>query len=330
MVSKKYLQINLLIALFFLLLPGICHALDTSRPGPEDKPTDVKIRVFVLDIDEINDAGQSFTANIFVQIEWKDPRLAQPGKTVKYSLNEIWNPNIQVVNKQKTFKSLPDVAVVDSEGNVMYRQRVFGNFSQPLNLRKFPFDQQTLKFEFLSVGNTPDEVNLIKNSSGIKEEFTWPNWHILNWDFIDFNFQYLPDVPAREGLIFSLTAKRYVQFYIFKFIIPLLLIVCMSWIVFWIDPTDYAAQISVAITSMLTLIAYQYLVGSSLPRVPYLTQLDKLMFLSTAMVFVTLIEVVITSVLTKKNKVELARKFDYHCRYIFPAIFIFIIILPFI
>ena len=104
----------------------------------------------------------------------------------------------------------------------------------------------------------------------------------------------------------------------------------MSWIVFWIDPTDYASQISVAITSMLTLIAYQYLVGSSLPRVPYLTRLDELMFLSTAMVFVTLVEVVITSVLTKRDKVDLARKFDYHCRYLFPAFFLFIIILPFI
>ncbi len=328
--KTKYLQINLLFALFFLLLPGICNAIDISRPGPEDKPTDVKIRIFVLNINEINDAGQSFTANIFMQIEWNDPRLSQTGKTVKYNLDEIWNPNMQIINKQKTFNSFPEVAVVDSKGNVMYRQRIFGSFSQPLNLHKFPMDRQTLKFEIVSVGNTPDKVNLIKNSSGIKEEFTLPNWHILNWDFINFSFQFLPDVPATEGLIFSITAKRYVYFYFFKFIIPLLLIVFMSWIVFWIDPSDYTAQISVAITSMLTLIAYQYLVGSSLPRVPYLTQLDRLMFLSTAMVFVTLVEVVITSVLTKKNKVELARKIDYHCRYIFPAILIFITILPFI
>ena len=175
---------------------------------------------------------------------------------------------------------------MDQDGNVIYRQRIFGKFSQPLDLRKFPMDQQTLNFEIISVGNTPSEVNLIQNSSGINEKFSLPNWQIINWEFCRTTiFSFLPDVPAKEGVIFSITAERYVHFYIFKFIIPLLLIVFMSWIVFWIDPTDYASQISVAITSMLTLIAYQYLVGSSLPRVPYLTRLDELMFFSTAMVF---------------------------------------------
>ena len=323
----KYL---LVFSFAFLILPDISGAVDTSRPGPEDKPTDVNIRVFVLDIDEIIDAEQSFAANLFLQAEWKDPRLGQPGSTLKYDLDEIWNPNLQIVNRQKTFKSLPDIVEVDEVGNVIYRQRIFGKFSQPLDLRKFPMDTQILNFEIISVGNTPEMVNLIKNNSGINDKFSLPNWHIVNWELVNHNFKFLPDVPAKEGLIFSITAKRYVHYYIFKFIIPLLLIVFMSWIVFWIDPTDYASQISVAITSMLTLIAYQYLVGSSLPRVPYLTRLDELMFLSTAMVFVTLVEVVITSVLTKRDKVDLARKFDYHCRYLFPAFFLFIIILPFI
>lgn len=318
------------IILFLLLFTTLSHSVDTGRPGPGDKPTDVKIRVFVLDIDEIIDAEQSFAANVFIQAEWKDPRLAKPGEILKYDLDNIWNPNLQIINRQKTFKSLPDIAEVDPVGNVIYRQRIFGKFSQPLNLRKFPMDQQTLNFDIISVGNTPEEVNLIKNNSGINEQFSLPNWHILNWEFKDHNFRFLPEVPAREGLVFSITAKRYIHYYIFKFIIPLLLIVFMSWIVFWIDPTDYTAQISVAITSMLTLIAYQYLVGSSLPRVPYLTRLDELMFFSTTMVFFTLVEVVITSVLTKNNKVELARKFDFHCRYLFPAFFLFIIILPFI
>ena len=330
MISINVFKQSTLLILFLLLFTSLSHSVDTGRPGPLDKPTDVKLRLFVLDVDEIIDAEQSFAANVFLQAEWKDPRLVKPDKTVKYDLDDIWNPNFQIINRQKTFKSLPDIAEVDPDGNVIYRQRIFGKFSQPLDLRKFPMDRQTLKFEIISVGNTPDEINLIENSSGINDKFSLPNWKIINWDFKDHNFQFLPDVPAKEGVIFSITAERYVHFYVFKFIIPLLLIVFMSWIVFWIDPTDYTAQISVAITSMLTLIAYQYLVGSSLPQVPYLTRLDELMFFSTTMVFFTLVEVVITSVLTKRDKVELARKFDYHCRYLFPAFFLFIIILPFI
>jgi hypothetical protein len=51
-----------------------------------------------------------------------------------------------------------------------------------------------------------------------------------------------------------------------KVILPLILIVAMSWIVFWIDPEESGIQISVAITTMLTLIAYRFAVGADLPK----------------------------------------------------------------
>ena len=41
--------------------------------------------------------------------------------------------------------------------------------------------------------------------------------------------------------------------YISKIILPLLLIVGMSWLVFWIDPELAGPQISIAVTPMLTL-----------------------------------------------------------------------------
>ena len=100
----------------------------------------------------------------------------------------------------------------------------------------------------------------------------------------------------------------------------------MSWIVFWIDPTDYTTQLSISITSMLTLIAYQFLALSSLPEVPYLTRMDILMLLSIVLVFASLIEATITAILAKRGDVLLARSVDKYCRYTFPAIFVFIVI----
>ncbi|MFV2073735.1 MAG: hypothetical protein ACC742_13935, partial [Thermoanaerobaculales bacterium] len=43
------------------------------------------------------------------------------------------------------------------------------------------------------------------------------------------------------------------------------IIVFMSWVVFWIDPRHVGPRISVAVTSMLTLIAYRFLLGQLLP-----------------------------------------------------------------
>jgi hypothetical protein len=59
-------------------------------------------------------------------------------------------------------------------------------------------------------------------------------------------------------------------------ILPLVLIVIMSWCSFWIDPVNANSQISIAVTSMLTLIAYRYAVDTQVPRLPYMTRVDAL------------------------------------------------------
>jgi gamma-aminobutyric acid receptor subunit beta len=77
------------------------------------------------------------------------------------------------------------------------------------------------------------------------------------------------------GYVFEFHATRLAQYYLLKVILPLLLIVMMSWTVFWIDPTNGGPQISVAVTSMLTLIAYRFAIGSEVPKLPILLDLTR-------------------------------------------------------
>jgi cadmium resistance protein CadD (predicted permease) len=112
-----------------------------------------------------------------------------------------------------------------------------------------------------------------------------------------------------------------VQYYIFKIILPLVLIVMMSWSGFWIDPVNANSQISVAVTSMLTLIAYRFAVDTQLPRLPYMTRLDVFFLISTLLVFFSLIEVLVTTILDNKQQTKLAKRIDRYCRVIFPVIF---------
>lgn len=105
-------------------------------------------------------------------------------------------------------------------------------------------------------------------------------------------------------------------------IVPLVLIVAMSWIVFWIDPKEAGIQVSVAITAMLTMIAYRFAVGSSIPRVDYMTRLDYFILGSTVIIYATLILVVITTSMGKSDKLSEARKLDLRCRWLFPVGFV--------
>ena len=55
--------------------------------------------------------------------------------------------------------------------------------------------------------------------------------------------------------------------------------------------------------------------------VPYTTRLDAFILTSTVLVFFSLIEVVATTILEKSQRTEQAKKLDWYCRLIFPAIF---------
>ena len=324
-----YLRSTYLLLILIFLLPTIANAIDTSRPGPKDKPIEVKIGFYVVDVDDLIDADQSFKANVYYSAEWYDKRLVKEGQTTKYSINEVWHPNIQIINRQRSALTLPEIVEVDPDGKATYKQRIIGSFSQPLYLKKFPFDKQKLTFQIIAVAQRKDNVKLTKGLSGIADYFSIPNWDVIKWDYKTTEYNYLPDTPPAQGLVFSVSVKRFYNFYLYKFIIPLFLIVFMSWMVFWIDPEDYSTQISVSITSMLTLITYQFLVGNTLPQVTYLTLLDKLMVFSTALVFISFLEVILTTILFKTDRATKARNIDKYCRIIFPAVFIVAIITQF-
>jgi cadmium resistance protein CadD (predicted permease) len=73
---------------------------------------------------------------------------------------------------------------------------------------------------------------------------------------------------------------------------------------------------------MLTLIAYRFAVDSQLPRLPYMTRLDSFFLTSTLLVFFSLIEVLVTTILDNKQQTERANKIYRYCRVIFPATFV--------
>ena len=58
-----------------------------------------------------------------------------------------------------------------------------------------------------------------------------------------------------------------------------------------------------------------------MPRLPYLTLLDRFILMSTLLVFLSLVEVLITSTLAARGRIDAARTLDRHARWIFPSVF---------
>jgi hypothetical protein len=174
-------------------------------------------------------------------------------------------------------------------------------------------------------GYEPDEVTLVSDESipsGIAESFSLPDWEVLDSKSWVAEFQVITtDTVQTSMFVFEFTARRYAGYYLFKIIVPLVLIVAMSWLVFWIDPSESGTQIGVSTTAMLTLIAFRFSIDGLVPRVPYLTRMDIFILGSTGLVFATLIQAVTTSILAKSGRLPLSRKVDITSRIVFPVVF---------
>jgi hypothetical protein len=116
----------------------------------------------------------------------------------------------------------------------------------------------------------------------------------------------------------SVEAGRPTRHYIFKVITPLVVILLMSFSVFWIDPVHVGPQIGLAAASLLTMIAYRFMLGNLVPKVSYLTRLDGFILGATIFVFVALVEALASAQLVQRDRLDLARRLDCRCRIIAP------------
>jgi Neurotransmitter-gated ion-channel ligand binding domain/Neurotransmitter-gated ion-channel transmembrane region len=339
--GRKFSLLAAFLAALIQLAPGSEPPNLIERPNADAGPTQVSVGMWVVDINSIDSAQQTFTADIVVVLQWKDSRLTHTGGALAhYSLGEIWHPRVAIVNETNSVsRRLPEAAEVDANGSVDYRQRYVGAFTQSLRLESFPFDKQTFRVQLVAIRYNPNEVKFVpdqkwidaglKQAGGIAPSITLPDWTVEKWDIKTFVYRLAPGLD-NSGYVFEFTASRDVKHYILTVILPLVLIVMMSWAVFWIDPVTSNSQISIAVTSMLTLIAYRFAVDSQLPRLPYTTRLDAFILTSTLLVFFSLIEVVVTTILEKNQRAERAKTIDRYCRPIFPAIFVLTLIAIFV
>jgi len=284
--------------------------------------------MLIIDLDEINSAEQTFTASVYIEARWHDPALAHGGKPTQRPLAEVWNPRLQIVNQQRAWATFPETVEIHGDGEVVYRQRLWGSFSQRLKLQRFPFDHQELTIPIVAVGYTAAEVEIVdlgeqrSGISGIVEDLSLPDWDVVNWELRRGVVNVIPGRAGIPGMAFHIEVARHRGYYLLKVILPLCLIVAMCWVAFWIDPEEISTNVSVAITAVLTIVAYRFAIGASLPKVSYMTRMDAFILASMIMVFLTVAQAVVNSSLVRQGLQHRARKFDIMARIIYPVTFV--------
>ena len=192
-------------------------------------------------------------------------------------------------NSTKVESNLNPKILIYYDGTVeyiFYDEKVEYNTSN-FNYKKYPFDSQSFKiiissqvFENLSfrmsdksklLNKEIQEVNFTNISSPgwtVNKLITYPNMESLGDVYSDY---------AKHSINSEITIDRNSISFVFKFVIPILLIIIINYCSIFI-PMEYY-RISVCITLVLSLVAFNLVAATAkIPQMPYLNVFDWFIF----------------------------------------------------
>ena len=292
------------------------------RPNADGPATEVSVGVRMIDLLDIDDVSQTLTVDLGILRTWTDPRLAHL-EGCELSLDNVWYPELVARNSGRLFERWPREVSIGPEGRVKYIQRFYGTIASYHSLHDFPFDSQVITVLLIPLKWAENEVKLSVDDrfTGMAETLNISDWIIesVEGEVGSQHVKALNRVHSRYD--FTITAHRIRAYYVWKIILPLCLIVAMSWCVFWIDPAAFGTQIGLSATAFLTLIAFIFATTNMVPALGYFTLLDLFIGGATILVFLALLESLGTSYLVSQEKSNLAMRIDRVCRILFPVSF---------
>ncbi len=297
-------------------------------PDVPGKPIPVAIELEIENIPAIDEVSEKFTVDGDLLVTWNDPRLAyqrtNPADPDKiYPLGSIWMPSIEMLNavtpRDKRYQTL----TVSPDGTVHYAERFHAELSSRFMLRRFPFDEQSLNIHLSPFINdiSGETLGIASQESAIRAEERAYN-SLAQWE--------VGSITARTGtarqfkkdvteVIFSIHVKRHYGFYVWKVFIPLLLMVFLSWSVFWVDPFDLSNQVQIAVTTILTVIAFAFAISATMPRVPYITFIDAFFLTCYVFVFIAVVELMTVHTAHRRRGPDVSKRIRRVSRWLVPA-----------
>ena len=204
-----------------------------------------------------------------------------------------------------------------------------GFFRQSFDFTKFPFDTQKLIIRFKTgVGNFQDksELTFLTPEPGVflnLEKFLNPEINKLKaWtireDGIDVKSKIITEniydiytkeiIPRSENVLdIEITIERNFQHYLLKIMLPVFLILCVAWYVLWIPTEKYEARLNTSIIALLALIAYNFVFQDDIPKLEYLTNMDKFILLSYIFCLIPVFLSIAFSKFISKNQVKVMK-----------------------
>ena len=292
-------------------------------PPVETSPVVVRARFDLYDVNEINDENETFEFTGVFTLKWNDPRQAFDPAVVgvdekvfqgDYQFNELstgWYPQLVLVNESGLYQVDGVVLRVKPDGTSTLIQMLNAVAETDFNMRRYPLDEQHLEAIFEVLGFDRDEVLLQVESdasSSLASEVRIPHWIITgaNLSVRDHSASYAGRQGVSSAFVMSIDVQRD-PFYLGRLVtLPLIIIVLLSFSVFWMEKSSLGDRVSVSFIGILTGVTYQIVMSDKLPSISYATLMHGFLGLSFLTMCATVVINLVVGALDQQGKSELA------------------------
>ncbi|MFC2055487.1 hypothetical protein ACFLV7_14505 [Chloroflexota bacterium] len=295
------------------------------------EPIPVQIGVKMQQIVEVDEQNEFYTAVASLQMEWDDPALAfNPDSCdcvlknyTEQNFNEFlvdvqgrW-PEFTIYNQQGNRWTQNQVAVISQDGHAIYFERFSTNLQVDFDFRKYPFDEENLLIQIDAI--YPESVYYfsdLEDYSEISAEHGEDEFVIDDFETSITSTQ-ASTQSTTSRFSFSFGGPRHLDYYLFQIFIPLLLILAVSWVTFFLR--DYRHRIEVASANLFVFIAFSFSLADSYPHLGYMTLLDAVMLTTFVISAMVVIYNVWLQRLEMRDHAELADRIDSILDWVYPA-----------
>ncbi|KAK6299307.1 hypothetical protein J4Q44_G00308170 [Coregonus suidteri] len=273
------------------------------RPGSGGMITEVKTDIFVTSFGPVSDVEMEYTIDMFFRQTWVDERLKYDGAVEILRLNnkmvdKIWTPDTFFRNSRNSIAhnmTTPNKLFrIMQNGTILYTMRLTISAECPMRLMDFPMDGHTCPLRFGSYAYTSSEITFTWRK-GLEASVDCPQESIslLQYDLVGQKLStetFKSNTGDYSVMVVHFLLQRKLGYYLIQTYIPLIMVVVLSQVAFWINKESVPARTVASITTVLTMTTLSISARQSLPKVAYATAMDWFIAVCFAFVASALIE----------------------------------------